>query len=63
MVCNFMKKKSSGTGKLCKFSEIFEKTFFVEHFWTDAWMKWAKKNCIHKIYLKENTGDGVLFSA
>ena len=44
----------------CKFSEIFKKTYFVEHARADAWVKWTKK-CIHKIYSQENIGDGVLF--
>ena len=26
----------------CKFSEIFKKTYFVEHVRTDAWVKWTK---------------------
>ena len=34
----------------CKFSEIFKKTYFVEQIQTDAWVKWTKKNCVHKIY-------------
>ena len=45
------------------FSEIFKKTYFLEHARTDAWVKWTKKKSIHKIYLQGNTGDGVLFSA
>ena len=35
------------------FSEIFKKTL----------SEMNQKNCIHKIYLQGNTGDGVLFSA
>ena len=62
MVCNFFKKKTLAQVFCCKFSEIFKKTYFVEHARTDAWVKWTKK-CIHKIYLQGNTGGGVLFSA
>ena len=60
MVCNFFKKKTVGQVFSCKFSKIVKKTYFVEHARTDAWVKWAKKNGIHKIYSQENT---VLFSA
>ena len=43
MMCNFFKKKNSGTGFSCKFAKIFKKTYFVEHSRTDAWVKWTKK--------------------
>ena len=56
----FSRKKTLGQVFSCKFSEIFKKTYFVEHARTDAWVKWTKK-CIHKIYSQENIGDGVLF--
>ena len=36
MMCNFFKKKNSGTGFSCKFAKIFKKTYFVEHSRTDA---------------------------
>ena len=63
MVCNFVKKKTLVQVFSCKFSKIIKKTYFVEHVWMDAWVKLAKKTRIHKIYLQENTSDGVLFSA
>ena len=45
------------------FSEIFKKAFFVVHVQTGCLSKLNQKNCVHKIYLQENIGDGVLFSA
>ena len=52
------RKKTLAQVISCKFSETFKKTYFAEHVRTDAWVKWTKK-----IYLQENTGDGVLYSA
>ena len=47
MVCNFIKKKPPLAQVFsCKFSEIFKKTYFVEHVRTDAWVKWTKS--IHR---------------
>ena len=59
----FSRKKTLAQVFSCKFSEIFKKTYFVEQARLDARVKWTKKNCIHKIYSQENTGDGVLLSA
>ena len=58
--CTALSKRNSGQAFSCKFSEIFKKTYFVEHFRTDAWMKWTKKNCIYKIYSQEGTVKDVL---
>ena len=63
MVCKFSKKINSDAGVSGKFSKIFKQNYFVELTRTDAWVKWTKKKCIHKIYSMENTGDGVLFIA
>ena len=43
MVCIFSRKKTRAQVFSCKFSEIFKKTYFVEHTRTDAWVKWTKK--------------------
>ena len=45
----------------CKFFEIFEKTYFVEHIRADVRMKWTTKNCL--IYSQESNGQENLFSA
>ena len=63
MVRDFFKKKTLAQVFSCKSSEIFKRTYFVEHAQTHAWVKWTNKKCIHKIYSQENTADGVLFSA
>ena len=63
MVCNFFKKENSGLGVFLQVFRKNKKTYFVEHVWTDTWVRWTKKKFIHKIYLRRNTGDGVLFSA
>ena len=46
MVYNFIRKKLRQSKFSCKFSEIFEKTFFVEHIRADVWMRLTKKNCV-----------------
>ena len=61
MVSNFIKKKNSGTG-------VFLQVFFLRRLLCRACPNGClsdmnQKSCIHKIYLQENTGDGVLFSA
>ena len=57
------RKKTLAQAFSCKFSKIFKKTYFVEHVQTDVRMSEKNQNnCIQKIYLKENTGDAVLFS-
>ena len=39
----FSRKKTLAQLFSCRFSEIFKKTYFVEHTRTDAWVKWTKK--------------------
>ena len=65
MVCNFFKKKNPGLGVFLQVFRKNKKTYFVEHVWTDTWVRWTKKKkkFIHKICSRKNTGDGVLFSA
>ena len=58
----FSRKKTLAQVFSCKFSEIFQKTYLVEHARTAAWVKRTKKNCIHKIYSQKNTGYGVFYS-
>ena len=53
-------EKSSGT-VFQMFSKILRKTYFEEHVRMGCLSEMNQKNCIHKIYLQENNGDGVLF--
>ena len=48
LCATFQEKKLCPRGfvnlvSFCKFSQIFNKTYFVEHGRTDAWVKWTKK--------------------
>ena len=49
----FSRKKSLAQVYSCKFSEIFKKTYFVEHARTDAWVKWTKKIVFTKSIYRE----------
>ena len=49
----FSREKTLAQVFSCTFSEIFKKTYFVEHSQTDAWVKWTKKIVFAKSIQRE----------
>ena len=62
MVYNFIRKKTLANSFSCKFSEIFEKTYFLGHIRADVLNDMNQKK-LFLIYSHKNNSKDVLFSA